>query len=794
MTVHQTEGLDRYLAFLDANPQESQALARELLIGVTSFFRDPEAFEFLGKVVIPRIFRGRDPGDPVRIWHAGCATGEEVYSMAMLIQEYLKEQNCTTPVQIFATDIDESAVTQARAGFYPEGIGADVGENRLQRFFSKSGSGWQVAKQLREMVVFAHHNLIRDPPFSRLDLLVCRNFLIYINTDIQKRLIPLFHQVLKPGGTLFLGSAETVGPHGALFTPVDKKWKIFTRQEGERPIDTLFPFVGPVLRFAKVGRAALPSPSLAPEAVILAEKLLLDRYVPVRVIVNEKHEVVHFSNRTKAYLEMPAGVPTLDLLKMVKEELRPTLRAALYKVFIEQKEVAFREIQLDADNGDTAVNIIVEPLDPQSPAAKLALVIFEPVASHAAVLTPSAAELSSGEETSQGLLNHQLEEQLRLHQEQLQATSEQLETTTEGYMAANEEMMSINEELQSTNEELQSTNEELETSKEELQALNEELVTVNAELHERVEELNVANSDMENLLASSEIATVFLDRSLTIKRFSPAMVALFNLIPADIGRPFQQLSGKIAWPTFTEDAETVLAGQPLIEREVRDPDADQYYLQRVLPYRTREGNIDGLVAIFFRITDRKRVEDALRVSEERFRLMVEGVSDYAIFMFDREGRVTTWNSGAQRIKGYSQEEILGRHFSCFYPAEVVATGLPEQELLIAEREGRFAGDGWRVRKDGSRFWANAIIVATRDNNGRIMGFTKIIRDLTEQKRAEEEIRAHSEKMSIRNEELERLNRIMEGRELRMIELKKEVNELRRMAGQPELYPLAFLKE
>jgi two-component system CheB/CheR fusion protein len=278
-------------------------------------------------------------------------------------------------VQIFATDIDEAAIGQARAGLYPDGIDADVEEERLKRFFTRSDSRWHVTKQLREMVVFAHHNLIKDPPFSRLDLLVCRNFLIYLNPDIQKRLIPLFHQVLKPGGFLFLGSAETVGVHSGLFSPVEKKWKIFTRQEGERPVDTLFPFASPVRQLAGAGHSNRPSEAHEPGPVALAEKLLLERYLPVRVIVNEKNEVIHFSNRTETYLVTPAGEPTRDLMRMAREDLRPALRVAIYKAFTEQKEIVFRGIKIIVNGDEAAVNIIVVPLKVSPPADKLALIM-----------------------------------------------------------------------------------------------------------------------------------------------------------------------------------------------------------------------------------------------------------------------------------------------------------------------------------------------------------------------------------------------------------------------------------
>lgn len=623
MAMNEVSGIGKYIALVEENPQEAQALCQDILIGVTSFFRDPEAFEVLRQEVIPRLFEGRNPDQSLRIWHACCATGEEVYSMAILIQEYLHENGVTAKVQLFASDLDETAIAQARTGLYPDDIEHDLGRERLNRFFTRNNGRWQVQKQIREMVVFAHHSLIKDPPFSRLDLLVCRNFLIYLNPDMQKRLITLFHQVLNSGGVLFLGSAETVGRDTELFSTIDNKWKIFERLESKRRMETAFPLSTSV-RIPSVYRPERPAEATEPSPGMVAERLLIERYSPPCVVVNDKFEMVHVSTRLSRFLEVPTGEPTRDILRMAREDLRPTLRAAVYKAFSEQKRIEFRGVKVSDEGCESTVNLIVEPLGP-TPGSRLALVVFEPGAPPATMAAPSGEEGAPGGETSKEKLLHQLEEQLRVTHEQLQATSEQLETSNEGFMSANEELMSINEEFQSANEELQSTNEELETSKEELQALNEELFTVNAELQGKVEELNQANSDLENLFASSGIATLFLDRQMNIKGFTPAVAEIFNLIRTDIGRPFQHFAGKIDWSSFTQDAETVLAGQPFTEREVSSLDREHCYLKRIFPYRTPEENIDGIVVTFIDITERKRSEAALLESEERVRNKLDSI-------------------------------------------------------------------------------------------------------------------------------------------------------------------------
>jgi two-component system, chemotaxis family, CheB/CheR fusion protein len=660
MMVNDVTELSRYLELLRDNPQEAVALVQDILIGVTSFFRDPDAFDAVATKILPRLFARRSPDDPVRIWHAGCASGEEVYSMAMLIREYLDRNALRAKVQIFATDIDEVAVAQARAGLYDEAACAALGEERLATFFVRNGAQWQVVKSLREMVVFAQHSLIKDPPFSRLDLLVCRNFLIYVKPELQRRLMALFHQVLKPGGFLFLGSAESAA-QSELFVTLDKKWKLFARREGVPRGALQFPLAMPIRLPTRYHPALQPEPE-QPAPVLLAQKAMLEAYAPPGVLVNEKYEALHIFPGTGTYLRIPEGEPTRDLLKMAREELRPPLRAAMYKSLADHKEVVFKGIRLGLPPDEGCVNVVVRPLSAPPASEKLLLVIFEQCPHTAAPPLPAGDAAPQGlDEDSRSRLIRQLEEQLRVTHEQLKATTEQLESSNEGFLATSEELMSINEEFQSANEELQSTNEELETSKEELQALNEELVTVNAELQGKVEELNLATTNMENLLASSGVATVFLDQQLDLKGFTPAAAAIFGLIQRDIGRSFRHFAHILDWPTFSADARSVLAGAPLAEREVSAAEGEERcYLKRIFPYRTQDGRIDGVVVTLIDITERKRMENELRESEKKFSIMFSKASLPAALSRYPEFIFIDANDAWVELFGFSREELAGK--------------------------------------------------------------------------------------------------------------------------------------
>ena len=644
MALHQIDDIRRYVRYLRETPAEVQGLFKDLIIEVTNFFRDPEAFEVLEKRVIPAILERKKPDSVVRMWVPGCATGEEAFSLAMLFQEAMDRLDKHINVQIFATDINSDAIEKARTAIFPESISADVPSERLKRFFIKEGEGYKVKKNIRDMVVFAVQSLISDPPFSKLDLVSCRNMLIYLDSVLQKKIIPLFHYTLNHDGYLFLGASETIGEFSGFFSPVDTKWKIFRRKGvvTERVPDHLF----------DSSYRAYPAYLNAKEQTLLreinvrdiAEKILLDEYAPPCVFIDEKLDVLYFQGPTDLYLTQPSGEPSFNLIKMAREELRYQLSAVVSKAVKQKKSVVRETLQIKQNKGYRTIDIVVRHLQQSTPKQKVMMVIFEEK-------VPPAERIVKSKKTAKiartDLRVSSLEKELQSTKEYLNATIEQLQTV-------NEELRSANEEMQSTNEELQSTNEELETSKEELQSTNEELVTVNSELQDKIDELMQSNSDINNLLASTEIGTIFLDNTLKIRRFTPTTTNIFNLIPADIGRPVSDITSKIPLVSIAKDARTVLKTLQMKEAEVQTENSN-WYSMRILPYRTIGNIIDGVVVTFIDITARKMAEQL----GESARIYAENIVDTVrepLMILDENLKVVSANRSFYQTFKTSPEE------------------------------------------------------------------------------------------------------------------------------------------
>ncbi|MFH1468754.1 MAG: CheR family methyltransferase [Pseudomonadota bacterium] len=584
----QAGSLDHYLKLLHEGA-EARALAQDLLIGVTSFFREREAWEYLDAKVIARLVAERSPDLPLRVWVPGCATGQEAYSLAMLCIEHLNEGDLPARLQIFATDLNEEALAIARAGIYPERIKDEVPAALLRRYFIKEGATWRVSKALRSVVAFARQNLLADPPFSRLDLISCRNLLIYFDVAVQNRLMPLFHFGLQPGGVLFLGSSETIGQHQDLFEPVSKKMQVYRRLATTRRVAADFPIALPGQAPASLGLPSQPVADAPPDPALLVHRFLLAEYAPTAVLVNAKREVLFVSGATSRYLEVPVGEPSRDLLSMARPILRGKLRAAFHRCLRHGGEATIHGIRDGTDDGAGRVTIRVRALAEETNFGTLLLVTFEPEPSDNQT-APSAGDLPDASD----IAVQQLEYELQVTRDDLQSTIEALEVS-------NEELRASNEEVTSMNEELQSTNEELETSKEELQSLNEELSTLNTQLRDKVEELEATHNDITNLFASTDVGIVFLDTELNIKRFTPAIRSLLRLLPTDIGRPIADFAPALADRDMIADAQAVLAGQTVAEREVNNRDQRMFY-RRILPYRTRDGVLDGVIVTFADVT------------------------------------------------------------------------------------------------------------------------------------------------------------------------------------------------
>lgn len=729
MALHQIDNMEDYLRYLHSSSGETEALFRDLLIGVTSFFRDPEAFATLKSKAIPRLLENREAGSIVRAWVCGCSTGEEAYSIAILFQEHLEEHHLHHRIQIFATDIDAAAISQARSGIYPVSIAADVTSQRLARYFvlEAGGAHYRVKKSIRDMLIFSEQNLIRDPPFSKVDLISCRNLLIYMNAELQKTLIPLFHYALNPDGVLMLGTSESAGEHSTLFSTLDRKWKIYLRRQDIAPGPR---FILPTIMTGAVappgGEVVTRTRGQQPKSADLrglTEQALLTHYGQAAVLINAHGEIRYIHGRTGKYLEPAPGDATVNILSMAREGLRRELSTALHRA-VTRKEVVTQAPLRIKTNGDTiSARLVVRPLSLPNESAdpEYYLIVLEELPPAPSVPQDAAEQGTNHGDTSTDSRIAALEHELTAKEEYLQSTLEEMETT-------NEELRSTNEELQSVNEELQSTNEELETSKEELQSVNEELSTVNAELQAKVAELSRANNDMNNLLAGTGIGTLFVDHQLRITRFTPAITQVINLIQSDIGRPIGHfVSNLVGYSRLVEDVKAVL--DTLMPREaVVQVDAGTWYLMRIRPYRTLDNVIEGAVITFVDISERRRVETIAKSQ------LAEIVSYYdnapiGLAVLDNDLRFIRINKRLAEINGLTPTECIGKSIDTLSSSlvtqasataeQVRATGEPVVDLHRAAETG--------FKRDWQTGW-----YPLKDDTGTVVGFSIIMFEATDQ--------------------------------------------------------------
>jgi two-component system, chemotaxis family, CheB/CheR fusion protein len=721
MSFNQIKDLAGYARFLKGNEEEVKALIKDLLISVTNFFRDPKAFEVLKKQV-KKSLKNKTEGSDVRVWVSGCSTGEEAYSLAIIINECLSELEKRLSVQVYGTDIDLDALRLARAGQYPANIAADVSPERLKRFFAKDDGTYTVNKEIRESVVFAPQNFIKDPPFSRMDLISCRNLLIYLDSDIQKRMMPLLHYALRPGGILFLGTSETVDGASDLFHVLDRKWKIFQRREVAVGADRL--------KFPTLYKAHSPVSIDEParEMIVtgipeIADNVFHDNYAPTFAVVDDKYRPVYVRGRTGNYLEIVSGQPTWNILEMAREGLRSDLTSAIYRAASEKKVIVHEGVRVKHNGGFQFLTLTVAPFTgPGIPPGFLIIVFQENGTAEEASAKPS---LRGGKRVAG------LEEELRLTRENLQATIEELEAT-------NEELKSANEELQSNNEELQSTNEELDTSREELQSLNEELTTLNAELQDKNELVGKANDDLNNFVNRTDIAILLLDNELNITRYTPATSAIFNVRQIDIGRPLTEINSKLVRDNQMEDINQVLRTMQPKEIEVHRDDG-HWYNMRISPYLTAQNNVRGLVISLLDIDKQKQAAESLRKTSD----YLDNLFNYAnapIMVWDPELKITRFNHAFERLTGRSADEMSGKQVDTLIP--------PDERREALEKINRITTKGERLEAveipiqhvDGSIrmvLWNSATVF---DADGKTP-VTTIAQgqDITERKQAEEKI-------------------------------------------------------
>jgi two-component system CheB/CheR fusion protein len=708
--------LGDYLRRVEREPSEAESLVAEMQISVTRFFRDPEAFQALAGVAVPSLVE-RPADQAIRAWVPGCATGEEAYSIAITLREEARQRGLGAPLlQVFATDVDDAALDVGRRGLYPAAVAQDVPAELLAAYFVRVEDGYEIAKEVRDTVIFSVHDVLSNPPFGRLDLISCRNLLIYFHPAVQQRLLPLFHYALRPDGFLLLGSTEMVDERSDLLRPVDRKHRIYARLETERPLPVPLPVTSAV-PMRRAATPALPRRSAEPSLAQAALLALLDAHGAALALADASGEGKYFAGPISRFVPTPTGQPSTNLLALAPPDLRVELGAALETAASQGGEVR-RAATFPGDPARRG-ELLVRPVAGR---ADLHLILFR---------EPPARE---GPEAQAG------DAAAALLQEELRYATDRWHRSSQEHDSTVEQLRSANEELQTMNEELQSTNEELQVSQEELQSVNEELHTVNAELNRKVEELNDLNADLRNLLQSTRIATLFLDRELRIARFTPAAAQLFPVTERDVGRPLADLTNAFGGELVETLVRAAMDAQRAEERVASLRDGSAHYLLRALPYQRINGATDGAVLTFVDVTELTRAQAALRESEERFRLLADGARDSAIIMLTPQGNVSTWNRGAERLEGWTAHDVVGRHFSFFYTPEDARAGKPVLLLERARAEGSIQDEGWRMRRDGSRFWASVVLAALFDDDGHLRGFGEIVRDITDRKRMEDELK------------------------------------------------------
>ncbi len=746
MALHSKLSLSEYCQFLTTNRNEVESLFHDLLITVSGFFRDLDAFEALKKDVFPRLLKIKNPTTPWRIWVPGCSSGQEPYSLAMSLVEFYDDQPAPPPIQIFATDISESMLKVGRIGLYPKSIEDEVSPERLRRFFRKEGAYYRIDKSIRNLCIFARQNVTADPPFSHLDLISCRNLLIYLAPPAQKRVLPIFHYALNIPGFLFLGSAESVGNLSYLFEPVNRSHRIYAKKAVHNP-GILDLDAGGIQYGLTVAtrRHGSPGSGLAADFQREADRILMRRYSPPGVLVNEDYNIVQFRGRTHPYLEFPPGEPTTDLLKMVREGLFVALRKALAGAKEQERPNLCKGTRLHDNGAAREIGVEVIPIKPPGAVERFYLVLFHEAGPESPAPLPPALDTGEYSAPVASTLEERPEtkaiaspgdedpEVMRLRQE-LAGAKEYLQTLMEQQEAINEELRSANEEILSSNEELKSTNEEMQTSKEELQSTNEELRTVNEQLQHANLELNEANNDLNNLLASTQIPVIMVGRGMRIRRFTESAKKALNLAATDIGLSIRAVSAAVQVPDLEDLVGKVIDEVQPVEQEVRDQ-SGRWYALRIHPYRTLDHKIDGAVVVLVDIDRLKRTEQELREAEARMRSIVNNVLDGIITM-DSCGIIDSFNAAAEKLFGFASTEVVGQNIRM-----LALDGGSGPDAEGGQSEPGVMVTGWREsvgkRKDGFTF-PMELAVSEFHIDARPL-FTWIVRDITERKRLEREL-------------------------------------------------------